>query len=638
MTIQAFKTLANRQSARKQVAERCTSCGICQEACSFLQTYGTPEQIAMHVEKSDKNDFTAAFECSLCALCSAVCPEQLDPRAMFLEIRREAVQAGRGSYPEHAGLLGYERTGTSRRFTWYGLPRGCDTVFFPGCALPGTRPKQTKKIFALLRESIPTIGIVLDCCTKPSHDLGRQDRFLSMFGELLAYLRNQGITRVLTACPNCHAVFRTYAPDLAAETVYEVLAVRNSRCIGPQASGIVAVHDSCAVRFDAAIHDAVRQLVASAGLDVVEMPHSGIRTLCCGEGAGVAAHAPHFADAWCGMRQAEAAERPLVTYCAGCAHRLASGSTVGHLVDIVLDPAQAISGKAPVSAGPLTYLNRLLVKRHFRKTMHPCASRERTFRPEKGALKLTAPILLLCVVATTVIVSRLAGVSDYLETERLRALISSYGPLAPVVYMTVYALAPSLFLPGLPITIVGGVLFGPFWGVVYTITGATAGACVAFLISRYATRDIIETKLAGSRWRRLESEVEKHGWKVVAFTRLIPLFPFNLLNYALGLTKISFVEYALTTFICMLPACIAFIVFSSSLLDLLRGRISGTLLLGMLLIVLVSLIPLGYRRWAARRKGRSHAEPMEVLPRAMNSSTPETPDKGPRGTFRMKPE
>lgn len=605
-----FKTPVNLQSARKQVAERCTSCGICRKSCSFLQTYGTPEQVAMSAENSAKNDFTAAFECSLCALCSAVCPDQIDPRAMFLEIRREAVQAGMGIYPEHSGLLGYERTGTSRRFTWYGLPQGCDTVFFPGCALPGTRPKQTKKIFALLKESIPTIGIVLDCCTKPSHDLGRQDYFLSIFGEMLAYLRNQGITRVLTACPNCYTVFSTYAPELATETVYEVLAAQNSRCIGTKSSGTVTVHDSCVVRFDTAIHDAVRQLVASAGLTVAEMPHSRMHTFCCGEGAGVGAHAPHFADAWCEMRQAEAADKPVVTYCAGCAHRLASRSTVGHVVDIVLDPEQAVSGKAPVSAAPLTYLNRLLVKRHFRMTMQPCTSRERTFMAEKGAIKLVTPILLLCMVVITVIVSSLVGVSEYLETERLRAFISSYGPLAPVVYMMVYTLAPALFLPGLPITIVGGVLFGPFWGVVYTITGATAGACVAFLISRYATRDIIEAKLTGSRWSRLESEVEKHGWKVVAFTRLIPLFPFNLLNYALGLTKISFVEYALTTFICMLPACIAFIVFSSSLLDLLLGRISGTLFLGILLIVLVSLIPLGYRRWAARKKTSSHAEPV----------------------------
>ena len=126
---------------------------------------------------------------------------------------------------------------------------------------------------------------------------------------------------------------------------------------------------------------------------------------------------------------------------------------------------------------------------------------------------------------------------------------------------------------------------------IYTIFGATAGACLAFLISRYAARNWIENKLKSPRWKKLDEGVESQGWKIVALTRLIPLFPFNLLNYAFGLTKIGFVPYALATFFCMLPACIAFIVFSSSLLDLLKGRVSPTLLVGIFLVLLISPCP-----------------------------------------------
>ncbi len=167
--------------------------------------------------------------------------------------------------------------------------------------------------------------------------------------------------------------------------------------------------------------------------------------------------------------------------------------------------------------------------------------------------------------------------------------------------MLLYTVAPSLFLPGLPITIVGGILFGPFWGVVYTITSATLGACIAFLISRYIARDWISKKLRSPKWRQLDEEVQTHGWKIVAFTRLIPLFPFNLLNYAFGLTKIEFSHYAITTFICMLPACIAYIVFSSSLLDIIKGKISYTFIIGLILIISVSLIPLFYKKYKAKR-------------------------------------
>jgi uncharacterized membrane protein YdjX (TVP38/TMEM64 family) len=100
--------------------------------------------------------------------------------------------------------------------------------------------------------------------------------------------------------------------------------------------------------------------------------------------------------------------------------------------------------------------------------------------------------------------------------------------------------------------------------------------------------------------------VARHGWKVVAFTRLIPAFPFNLLNYAFGLTKVPFAHYVAASFVCMLPACIAFIVFSSSLLGLIKGKVSSTALLGISLIVLVSLIPVAYRRL----KGRQTVEPV----------------------------
>lgn len=586
-------------AAQRLVAEHCNSCGECRDACQFLKTYDMPQRLAQSCDPADAQELAFSFECSLCGLCSAVCPNNVDPGAMFLEMRRTAFANGAGIFPEHGGLLGYERKGTSRLFTWYGLPEGCDTVFFPGCALPGTRPAQTKAVFNKLRSLIPNLGIVLDCCTKPSHDLGRQDYFLAMFGELTRFLTDHGVTRVLTACPNCFRVFSHYAPELETETIYETLCTHGVPFQEGNAAA-VTVHDPCVMRFESGVQDAVRSIAACSGLQVEEMPHSGRRAICCGEGGGVAALAPHFAVAWSDLRLGEVAGRPVVTYCAGCANHLGSRTRTSHLVDLVYDRDAALSGKVPVSSAPMTYLNRLLLKRHFRKTLPTRASRERTFTAEVPRRTRYLPLLIFALVLAAVVAARVAGVSHYLEPERLRGIIAEYGVLAPVVYMLVYAMAPALFLPGLPITIAGGILFGPLWGVVYTITGATAGACVAFLVSRHVARGWVEAKLTGSRWRKLDKEVERHGWKVVAFTRLIPLFPFNLLNYAFGLTKIRFVDYAVTTFICMLPACIAFIVFSSSLLDLLRGKVSGALLLGIVLIVLVSMIPVFYRRWTAR--------------------------------------
>jgi uncharacterized membrane protein YdjX (TVP38/TMEM64 family) len=180
--------------------------------------------------------------------------------------------------------------------------------------------------------------------------------------------------------------------------------------------------------------------------------------------------------------------------------------------------------------------------------------------------------------------------------------MAGYGYWAPLIYILLYSLAPALFMPGLPLTILGGMLFGPVWGVVYTIVGATSGACVAFLIARYLGRDWVSRKMTGARWRKLDVDVARHGWKIVALTRLIPLFPFNLLNYAFGVTRVRFFDYALTSFICMLPATIAYVSLSSSVGQLLKGELSVEFAIGSGLIVLLSLLPLAWRRYAQRKK------------------------------------
>jgi len=586
------------------ILKDCTECGMCVDECAFLTKYGTPKAIA---EGGDKA-LSRAFECNLCGLCGSLCPADLSPDDLFLAMRQAAVDRGIGSYDDHKPLLAYERTGTSRRFTFYGLPAGCTTVFFPGCSLSGSRPAAVRGIFALLKKTDPKTGIVLDCCTKPSHSLGRERYARSMFEEMGTYLAGHGVKEVLVACSNCHNMFSAFGNGIAVRTVYEALAENDSLPAG-QARGTVTVHDSCVARNLEPAHAAVRTLLKRQGLTVEEMEHAGRNTLCCGQGGGVNLYAPEMAERWAAKRVKEAKGRRMVTYCAGCARALDGQSSASHIADLIFEPEKTLAGKYRPAGGLLTYLNRLLLKRSFSRMGGFAATRERNFTPEAGPAKRSwkLPVFLVLLVAAVVSV-RLTGATQYLEQERLRALISGYGSLGPIIYMLIYALAPVLFLPGLPITIVGGILFGPLWGVVYTIFGSTCGATLAFLVARYGARDWVLKKLSGPKWERLLRETAKHGWKAVAVARLIPAFPFNLVNYAFGLTNVPLSHYVVTTFICMLPACIAFIVFSSSLLGLLRGSVSPAALVGIALIVLVSLIPFFYKKFKRKRAEEAAGE------------------------------
>jgi len=160
-------------------------------------------------------------------------------------------------------------------------------------------------------------------------------------------------------------------------------------------------------------------------------------------------------------------------------------------------------------------------------------------------------LMLVAGIAVTVIYR------DRFDVAALERWIQEAGIWAPLLFMAVYAVAAVLFLPGSVLTLAGGALFGPVLGTFYNLTGATIGATLAFLIARYLVSDWVAER-TGGRLKQLINGVEGEGWRFVAFTRLVPLFPFNLLNYALGLTRIKLSHYLLATYICMLPASIAY--------------------------------------------------------------------------------
>lgn len=209
----------------------------------------------------------------------------------------------------------------------------------------------------------------------------------------------------------------------------------------------------------------------------------------------------------------------------------------------------------------------------------------------KNLIKISIFIAILITIVITIKGLRL---DQFLEKERLQNWIGSFGKAGPIAYIILFSITPSLFLPGLPVTVAGGIVFGPLWGTIYASIGSTIGACLAFLIARYFARSQIENLLTG-KLQAIDAGVEKKGWIFIAITRLIPLFPFNLLNYAFGLTKIKFRDYAIASWIFMLPGTAAYTIFSSSLLDAIHGRVSKELIIGIVLLAFISAIPIIYR-------------------------------------------
>ncbi|HKJ00488.1 MAG TPA: TVP38/TMEM64 family protein [bacterium] len=192
---------------------------------------------------------------------------------------------------------------------------------------------------------------------------------------------------------------------------------------------------------------------------------------------------------------------------------------------------------------------------------------------------------------------------EHFAPERLEAWIGALGVWAPLVYIGVYLIGPALFVPGAAITIAGGALFGPVWGVLYVLVGSVGGATLAFVIARYLAGDWVEQRASGVL-RQVKEGVEAEGWHFVAFTRLVPLFPFSLLNYALGLTRIRLLTYVITSAICMLPGIAGYVYLGYAGREALLGGENLLRKISIAVAVFAALVflPLLVRRLRAMRR------------------------------------
>jgi len=147
--------------------------------------------------------------------------------------------------------------------------------------------------------------------------------------------------------------------------------------------------------------------------------------------------------------------------------------------------------------------------------------------------------------------------------------IGGLGPVGPLIFIGLYIVAPILFFPGVILSIGAGTVFGLLAGSIYVSIGATLGATCAFLVGRYVAREWIAAKLQGNaKFKAVDRAVAREGWKIVGLARLSPLFPFNLLNYAFGLTDISLRDYFFATWVGMIPGIVMYVYLGSLVGDI----------------------------------------------------------------------
>ncbi len=219
---------------------------------------------------------------------------------------------------------------------------------------------------------------------------------------------------------------------------------------------------------------------------------------------------------------------------------------------------------------------------------------------KKSLIKI---LIAVGIIVAVYFVLRHYGITKHIRLEnvpKIKTWVESFGVIAPLIYIGLYLISTVFFLPGFPVTVLAGFVFGPLWGVFYASIASILSVACAFLTARYVARDLVEGWVReNAQFRKIDEQVEEQGWRILMVTRLVPIFPFNLQNYAYGLTGIRFSTFVFTSAVFMLPGTIALVMLGGAFVSG-EGNILKTMLyLGIagVLMFALSLVPNLFRKY-----------------------------------------
>jgi len=213
----------------------------------------------------------------------------------------------------------------------------------------------------------------------------------------------------------------------------------------------------------------------------------------------------------------------------------------------------------------------------------------------------SAIVLVVCAILAIVFRQDLGAFTDRLRWEDVRAAVLAAGPWAPAICILLNGLFTLVFLPTTLVCVLVALLFGIVRGLPICLAGLALGMAMSFLIARYLLRDWLERRLGHTRlYRRLEASIRSDGWQIVFFTRLLPINPYGFLNYAYGLTSLSFWRYLLASTLGVIPNTLALLWTAKAAGNLARGQmdwhILAILFAGAGLFALLAWLPKLLRR------------------------------------------
>jgi Fe-S oxidoreductase len=284
---------------------------------------------------------TMINSCSLCGLCEQVCPGNLNMGEVCQEARRMMVETGKMPPSAHDFALRDMQFSNSDSASLNRHQPGFASsghVFYPGCQLAASAPRQVKQVYAFLSEKLAGgVGLMLGCCGAPASWAGQESVFQESLQTLERNWRSLGSPRIITACPTCYSLFKRNLPGAPVAdlwTLFEQIGLPK----GAGSAGVpktLAVHDSCTTRQESQMQTSVRSIAVKFGCRIEELPLNRENTVCCGYG-GLMLYANQAVAHKVIRRRITESESDYLAYCVMCRDNFAGqGKRVYHLLDLI---------------------------------------------------------------------------------------------------------------------------------------------------------------------------------------------------------------------------------------------------------------------------------------------------------------
>ncbi len=352
--------------------QKCIECRACVGQCRMLEAYCSSPKDIMEAVLNDKEvQGGIPYSCNLCQKCLKVCPKDIDLGRVFMEMRRELAASNRGISPMkgHSAIHVHQQLGFSRLFSLSAGRKDAKRVFLPGCSLSAYSPRLVELTYKYLCSKLEGTEIVLQCCGKPTEDLGEVEEFKKRYKLLERSIEESGAVEVITACQSCYKLISEKSPGYKVKSLWTVLdeigVPEEAKNIGATSDLVFSIHDACPTRFNSQLQDSVRNIIKELGYKFEESEISRENTSCCGMGGMIMPVNPGLFTKISEDASTKLKNEHIITYCASCRESMArSGKKSVHILDLIFNSCFNSSSvfAPPNKIAPLNWVNRYKTK------------------------------------------------------------------------------------------------------------------------------------------------------------------------------------------------------------------------------------------------------------------------------------